>query len=298
MPSAVARGPSMKLVRNRTWSLLLAFLGVVAVTAQPPSLGRESLRTLEELGSALRALQIDTPGDPDAGALRCPECNVLHTRAGEAVYPFAVLAKRTTTPEYADRARRLARWLISRQEADGSWKETPEEWTGTTSDQLLMLARAYALMRSDLAPDERAAWERSMRRAADYLTGVMNNAFASINYCATSAAALATMHRLFPEGRWAAKAKQLAWEVAAAMDEDGFIAAEGERVFSGKYRSGHRVRVRHVAVGPRALRQAERRRRHPCPRSRVPEEPPVLRLPERRHRRFLGHQVQQMDHVR
>ena len=225
----------MKLVRNRTWSLLLAFLGVVAVTAQPPSLGRESLRTLEELGSALRALQIDTPGGPDAGALRCPECNVLHTRAAEAVYPFAVLAKRTRTPGYADRARRLARWLISRQEADGSWKETPEEWTGTTSDQLLMLARAYDLMRSDLAPDERAAWERSMRRAADYLTGVMNNAFASINYCATSAAALATMHRLFPEQRWAAKAKQLAWEVAAAMDEDGFIAAEGERVFSGKY---------------------------------------------------------------
>jgi hypothetical protein len=31
------------------------------------------------------------------------------------------------------------------------------------------------------------------------------------------------------------KAKQLAWEVAAAMDEDGFISAEGERAFSGKY---------------------------------------------------------------
>jgi hypothetical protein len=227
----------MDKTRTRAGVLLLALLASAAAAAQPLSLGRESLRTLEQLGSALRALQIDTPSDPDAGALRCPECNVLHTRAAEAVYPFAVLAKRTGTPDYADRARRLARWLISRQETDGSWKETPEEWTGTTTDQLLMLARAYELLRADLAPDERAAWERSMRRAADYLTGAMNNAFASINYCATSAAALATMHQLFPEERWAVKAKQLAWEVAAAMDEDGFISAEGERVFSGKFGS-------------------------------------------------------------
>lgn len=222
---------------RRPFVLALA-LGCVlfgTVAADSPSLSEESLRTLLDLGRALRARQITNAASPDHGALRCGACNVLHTRAAEAVYPFAVLAARAGDPAAAAAAVDLGRWLIRQQQPDGSWKETPEEWTGTTTDQLLMLALAYERLGPILDPADQQSWTASMRKAADYLTAVMDPSFASINYCATAAATLATLHRLMPDPRWEAKARTLAWQVVAAMDEDGFIAAEGERAFEHKY---------------------------------------------------------------
>jgi hypothetical protein len=223
----------------RAWAagvaVVMMLAGAPAPATAPSSLGQESLATLRDLGTALRRLQNTDAASPDLGAIRCPACGVLHTRAAEAVFPFAVLHARDRSAGYGASAMSLARWLMSRQESDGSWKETPEEWTGTTTDQLLMLARAYERLAPEMTPAEREAWTSSMRRAADYLTDTMSPSFASINYCATTSATLATMHRLLPNPRWAAKAKALAWQVAATMDEDGFIAAEGERSFEHKY---------------------------------------------------------------
>ena len=220
-----------------TQRLVIVLLCAVAAlsAADAPNLADESQRTLTDLVRALRRLQIDEAESPDAGAIRCPACNVLHTRAAEAVFPFSVLAARTEDAEYADAARRLAAWLFRQQQPDGSWKETPEEWTGTTTDQLLMIALAYERLGGRLDAGERVLWTSAMRAAADYLTATMDPSFASINYCATTAAALATMNRLMPDARWAVKARTLAWQVAAAMDEDGFIGAEGERAFDHKY---------------------------------------------------------------
>jgi len=47
------------------------------------------------------------------------------------------------TVKYLEAAIRTGNWLIQQQEQNGSWKETPEEWTGTTTDQVLMLMLAW-----------------------------------------------------------------------------------------------------------------------------------------------------------
>ena len=127
-------------------TLATCFLLIVGIAVSPGgelSLKQEYASTLTDLSRALLIRQINDPADPDAGAIRCDHCNVLHTRAGEAVFPFAAMFRITGDTAYASAAVRLGNWLIHRQEADGSWKETPEEWTGTTTDQLLMMVLAY-----------------------------------------------------------------------------------------------------------------------------------------------------------
>lgn len=201
------------------------------------SLKDECLRTMLALTDTLLQYQISSNMDINQGAIKCPSCKVLHTRAAEAVYPFAVAYQQSRDAKYFDAARRLGNWLIRQQLPDGAWKETPEEWTGTTTDQLLMMVLAFQKLQQELSKDEAIAWVRSMKQAADYLTRMMDPGFASINYCATTAATLSVMNRHFPDQAYIAKARLLARQVLSKMDEDGFIQAEGERVYSAKYGS-------------------------------------------------------------
>ena len=53
-----------------------------------------------------------------------------------------------------------------------------------------------------------------------YLTLVMSNAFASINYCATTTASLSATYQIIPDEKYIIKAKELARMIIAKMDED------------------------------------------------------------------------------
>ncbi len=106
---------------------------------------KEYAATLLQLTNVLLKLQIQDRADAHCGAIACRSCNVWHTRAAEAVYPFSVAYKITGEDRYLQAAKNAGAWLIRQQETNGSWKETPEEWTGTTTDQLLMMMLAYEL---------------------------------------------------------------------------------------------------------------------------------------------------------
>jgi len=209
--------------------------GLQATSGGPVSLKDESYKTMTVLVDALMKLRITDPADSNFGALQCPACNVLHTRAAEAVYPLSVAFKRTGDVKYLRAAVALGNWLIRQQLPDGSWKETPEEWTGTTTDQLLMMVHAYRNVKQKLSKADAERWEHSMRMAADFLVDVMNPEFASINYCTTTTATLATMNRYFPNDAYLTKARTLAAQILAKMDDDGFIQGEGERAYDIKY---------------------------------------------------------------
>ncbi|MBC8402300.1 MAG: hypothetical protein H8E14_12495 [Candidatus Marinimicrobia bacterium] len=215
--------------------LIVHLLGGCQSPVETVSIKDECFVTLQDLTQALLKMQITDRNNPDFGALECESCNVLHTRAAEAVYPFAVVYKQTGDEKYLTSAKNLGNWLIKQQFPGGEWKETPEEWTGTTTDQLLMMVMAYQIIKAELSGSERTAWETSFLKAADYLTKVMSPDFASINYCATTTATLAMTYQYFPEERYLNKAKELAWQVISKMDEDGFIHAEGDRVYGAKY---------------------------------------------------------------
>lgn len=201
----------------------------IAAQGQPLAPKKAYASTLLELTDKLLTLQIGREAGTTCGALTCAHCNVLHTRAAEAVYPFAVAYRITGRPQYLTGARHVAEWLIRQQEKDGSWKETPEEWTGTTTDQLLMLLLAYEALGQDLTKAEQSKWMGSMHAAADYLDRVMSPEFASINYVATTTATLAKAAEITGVQRYRQTARKLAHRTISKMDEKGFINGEGGR---------------------------------------------------------------------
>ena len=216
-------------------ALICVFVHSAFPQAQQVSLRDECHETLTVLSKALLDLQIKDDKNRDYGALACPACNVLHTRAAEAVYPFAVVFKHTGNTTYRDAAVRVGNWLIKQQQPAGQWIETPWEWTGTTADQLLMMVGSYPIIRPHLTKAESEQWRVSIKAAANYLVRVMSPDFASINYCPTSAAALAMTNELIPDPSYTSKARSLARWTVAKMDEAGFIQGEAARSFGVKY---------------------------------------------------------------
>ncbi len=203
-------------------------LGITA-HGQPLTPKKAYASALLELADKLLALQRGREAGAACGALTCAHCDVLHTRAAEAVYPFAVAYRITGRPQYLLGAKLAADWLIRQQEKDGSWKETPEEWTGTTTDQLLMLLLAYEALGQELEKAEQSKWMESMRAAAAYLNRVMSPEFASINYVATTTATLAKAAEITGVQHYRQTARKLAHRTISKMDEKGFINGEGGR---------------------------------------------------------------------
>ncbi len=216
---------------------LLAFIVFCTTPVPKIEIGNEYRVFLENLTDTLLETQILDKDNTDYGALQCKRCDIRHTRAAEAMYPFAVVYKNSKNSKYLQAAIRLGNWLIKQQLKNGAWKETPEEWTGTTTDQLLMMVRTFSIVKDSLTSKEYESWQNSIQRAADYLVNVMDPDFASINYCATSTATLASVFQLFPDSSYIRKADKLARQVIDKMDRDGFIHGEGGRSFGIKYGS-------------------------------------------------------------
>jgi hypothetical protein len=233
-PPAASLSAPRSLWRRQVAVYLLAVLIVCPSSVRLSGQVQKSISLKAEISSALMELapalvdrQMTNPSDPQFGALRCAFCGVYHTRAAEAIYPLAVAFKISNDTRYFRSALALGAWLIKQQQVNGSWKETPEEWTGTTTDQLLMMVLMYNQVQSKFTDAQRASWRTSIEKAADYLAAVMSPEFASINYCATTTASLAATAGLIPKALYTAKAKELARRTIAKMDRDGFIGAEG-----------------------------------------------------------------------
>ena len=121
--------------------------------------------SLETLNRTLLSLQNQETDHQDHGAIWCSRCSLYHTRSAEGVYPLAYEYALSGKQELKSAAIDLGNWLIRQQCPDGSWQETPEEWTGTSTDQLLMLAKAYPILQESLSENEKQEWLLSMQKS-------------------------------------------------------------------------------------------------------------------------------------
>lgn len=204
------------------------------LAAQTIPLKKEYGTTVVSLSDALIKRQMMSSADSNYGGIWCEHCHVWHTRAAEAVFPFTVSYFITKDERYLEAAKNTAAWLIRQQQPNGSWKETPEEWTGTTTDQLLMLLLSYEKLGGKLTDAEKKNWQQAMRGAANYLETVMKPEFASINYVATTTATLAKAGIVLQNPSYINKAKELAERTVSKMDEDGFLNGEGGKSHGNK----------------------------------------------------------------
>lgn len=204
------------------------------LAAQTIPLKKEYGTTVVSLSDALIKRQMMSSADSNYGGIWCEHCHVWHTRAAEAVFPFTVSYFITKDERYLEAAKNTAAWLIRQQQSNGSWKETPEEWTGTTTDQLLMLLLSYEKLGEKLTDAEKKNWQQAMRGAANYLEAVMKPEFASINYVATTTATLAKAGIVLQNPSYINKAKELAERTVSKMDEDGFLNGEGGKSHGNK----------------------------------------------------------------
>lgn len=202
--------------------------------AQTVFIKSEYSKTLLELTNALQKRQNTDITDTNYGAIWCKHCQVWHTRAAESVYPFTISYLITSNKQYKSAALQAASWLFKQQQLNGSWKETPEEWTGTTTDQLLMLLLSYEHLHSKMSQLEKQQWLHSMHAAAAYLDSIMRPEFASINYVATTTATLAKAGLVLNVPKYLQKAKMLARRTVSKMDEEGFLNGEGGKSHGNK----------------------------------------------------------------
>lgn len=203
--------------------------------------------TLHSLCDVLLNTQINDPADPNFGALVClssnPEKHPAHSRGAEAVYPFAVAYKLTHKVQYRDAAIKLGNWLIKIQQTEGKnaggWSESwpdPEQkgWHGTTTDQLISLAGAYAILKPWLNAAEIEKWNHTMHTAADYIAATFP--LGNINYNPTGAATLLYTYKVAdkPKQSWLVKADSLMHtSTLAHVTGDNFLSGEGKGVDEG-----------------------------------------------------------------
>jgi hypothetical protein len=233
----------MKFVLRQALVLLLSLLSL-NLCAQVESYKS----TLLTLCNALITTQITSSSDKNYGALVCPSSNPddhpLHSRAAEAVYPFAVAWKLTGEIKYRDAAIKLGNWLIRLQDSTGKktggWSEAwpdPEQkgWYGTTTDQLISLAGAFPILKPFMSDAEIEKWNNSMKRAGEFI--VVNFPVRSnINYNPTAAATLLLANKAVknPDDRWLIKADSLMdTYTLKSVTSQNFLSGEGMGVDEG-----------------------------------------------------------------
>jgi hypothetical protein len=199
------------------------------------SLKEQCAKNLYVLCNDLINIQNMDSTSPNYGALYCKACSVYHTRASESVLPFTVAYKESGNKKYLKSAILTESWLIKQQHADGSWFETPSDWQGTTTDQLLSLSASYPIIKSKLSKKQAGKWKTSIKSAADWIVKNMSPEYASINYCATSTASLMLAYQVVKDSAYLMKAKKLAMEVIPKFDGDYFLEGEGNRIRGTKY---------------------------------------------------------------
>ncbi|MEM6317381.1 MAG: hypothetical protein AAF960_06905 [Bacteroidota bacterium] len=224
----------------RQASLILAFCSLSIIVSAQKGLQTDAekayFEVLQTLSESLLRQQNTNKKDPEFGGILDPENDIYYTRAAEAVYPFTVMFQRTGDQKYLDAAIQVTDWLITKQEPTGQWVENPWEWDGTTADQLLMMALAYPTLRQHIDKKKQTKWVASMRAAGLYLVEKMNPDYASLNYVPTSAATMAALwQNVLQEDVFLNKAKKLAMQTVAKMDEDYFTHGEAARAFGVKY---------------------------------------------------------------
>jgi hypothetical protein len=201
------------------------------------------LALLEDLlGGLSRYLEMnDRTGEKSS--IFCPYHRDHHTRGGEAAFSFVYLGSVNGQSVTTERGLALADWLLTRQNQDGSWDESPGPWKGTTVFQLMALAGVVDVCGPDFLRERYALYEMAIEKAADWVARYINMRRVTTNYVASGAAGLALVNKIFPGRGWNKGAMRLARLAAGRINREGLIEGEGR---------GRRI-LKKIYIKPRGI---------------------------------------------
>lgn len=113
---------------------------------------------------------IDPANTKVHGMLKCPACDIVHTRCFDAVYPFLYMAKATGEKKYLDAGIAVFEWGENVTRPDGAWTNElkPNSWDGITAFGAASLAEALKYHGDLLDSERHARWMNRLRRAAEF----------------------------------------------------------------------------------------------------------------------------------
>lgn len=187
----------------------------------------QMLKQLQALCDAVMTFQDHDERSPHRGALFCPYHQDHHSRGGEAAFPLVYLGQLQKDSALVASGLELADWLVSRQEDDGAWPETPGYWRGTTVFQLLSLAALIDVCGSELDENRREKYGAAALKAAQWTSRNVTPRKTMTNYIASGGAALAVLARSYPGQGLDRKARRLARQAASRINADGLVEGEG-----------------------------------------------------------------------
>ena len=208
--------------RREFFKTALAASSIVATLKLHAQTGaKDPLRTLADnlladWCNGLRNLQIKSGPKDRLGGIKCPACDIIHGRIGDAVYPFLCVAKRRKDSDMLDSGIMLYDWMENNvSQADGSWiNDFSNPWKGTSVFGAISLGEGIKNCGGILESKDLKRMRERLRKAASFIDffikfGKSDVKFAgpNINYLAAAAHALAISGEVLDEPKFTERAK-------------------------------------------------------------------------------------------
>lgn len=148
---------------------------------------------LKRWGDALEDLQIKS--GEHAGAIKCPACDFLHGRVGDAEYPFLYLAKTEGDERYIAAAKGVFDWQEKYMTLpDGAWRnDFRNSWRGTTTFRAVALAESISKFGDIIEPKHLRKMRDRLAVAAEFIYNYRWLGKPNANYVIGAAYSLAVL---------------------------------------------------------------------------------------------------------
>lgn len=185
---------------------------------------------LEEYCDGLLRLQIKGAGRAFDGGFMCRSCKMIHGRSPDAVYPLAVMYKRTGKKKYLDAAIAVFHYGKNMECDDGSlYNDAQAGWLYTTVFHNIAVIETLNSLKGKLPNSFEAELTARARRMSEWLyRNLDEHSRPNINYCASNALAMMLAYKLFGEDKYRARAERLAKYTAEHFSENGLLFGESK----------------------------------------------------------------------
>ena len=185
-------------------------------------------------------LQITEIKDPAFyGAIMCPACTCVHSRCGDAVYPFMCIYNITGEEKYLNAAKAVIDWSEHNiKRSDGTYfNEKTSNWKGITAFSLMALGDALIYHGHLLDKETKDKWTGILDRMAEgiYVYFDSDSFRPVINYHAGECSAMAIAYAVTGKENYKVKAYEKYEYTKKYFTAEGLLTGEGYPKATDKY---------------------------------------------------------------